>query len=358
VILTGVVVLLAVAAGTTQATPRAAEALSLDALAQAYRAGDRELAVSELALWSREQIEEETDRLAAAFAKIGAAGTSRPLPAVALLTDGALFDLRKARFPRVRWELQAAARLLRAAPPATPGLVFERRFYLVATLAAHCSGDPGLGFGLATDGLKLDPEDPELLTALGATIETVAALREYEPSPDASRRSARSGGYSTETGLAGSLAGANLDDAVARYRRALERDATLAEARLRLGRVRLLRGRADDALREFDRVALEARLPDQRYLARIFAGRALEALGDLRGAAERYRGATALLPEAQTGQLALGRVLGRLGDAGGSQAALERASTASDVNDPWWDYLSGQPQRISPLMDELRGLVR
>jgi tetratricopeptide (TPR) repeat protein len=205
--------------------------------------------------------------------------------------------------------------------------------------------------------MKGREEDPELLTALGSIIEGVAALRSYEPSPDCRGCPARSGGYLSEHGEGGSLPGATLAEAEARYRRALKLDPELDEARLRLGRVRLLEGRTHEALRDLEQVAAEARDVRQRYLARLFEGRARESLGDLAGAAAAYREATAHSPEGQTGILALGRALDRLGDAAGAQEALERASAAQGPQDPWWDYQSGQPARLDELLEALRRLV-
>jgi tetratricopeptide (TPR) repeat protein len=121
--------------------------------------------------------------------------------------------------------------------------------------------------------------------------------------------------------------------------------------------VRVLLGSRDRALPDLERFAAEAREPRHRYLARLFEGRAREALDDLPGAAAAYRAATELVP-AQSAFLALGRALDRVGDRAEAQMALELVGAASGAEDPWWDYQSGQLRRLDGLLAELRGLVR
>jgi tetratricopeptide (TPR) repeat protein len=336
--------------------PPAASERSLSELAETYRAVDRDRALAALALWSREDVETGVEALAALLSKLGPGGDARRFAAVALLTESALLDFRARRFHRLRWELQSAAHLMKAAPPATRESVFGRRFYLLAGLTLHSGGELEAGHALLLEGLTVARNDPELLTALASTIETVAALRQYEGSPDAPRRSVRPG-YSSESGSVGSLQSASLGEAEGRYKQAVALDPDLGAARLRLGRVRLLQGRPDEALPDLERVARSARQPGTRYLARLFAGRALEALGDLRGAAVAYHDAAAQVPRAQTALVALGRVLDRLGDTSGAQDALDGAGAPGSSEDPWWGYQVGQPERLDDLFEELRGLA-
>jgi Flp pilus assembly protein TadD len=135
-------------------------------------------------------------------------------------------------------------------------------------------------------------------------------------------------------------------------------DPRLDETRLRLAHVRLLQGRADAALGDLERVAVEARQPRQRYLARLFEGRSREKQGDLTGAVAAFRACAAHVPRAQTALLALGRSLEGLGDELGAQAAFASASAVGAPFDPWWSYKAGQPERFDELVTELRGLVR
>jgi tetratricopeptide (TPR) repeat protein len=337
---------------------QAAAERSLSELAKDYRAGDREPAVDAVTLMARETVEREVDRLVAYLARIGLTGNAERQSAVALLTEAALVDFQDRDFRRGRWEVQAAARLVRSGPPATRGSPFERCFFLVGGIALQLSGALEPAHDLLQQGLDVASDDAELHTAAGAVVETVAALRQYDPSPDSDRRRMQPGGYANEDGGSGALAGASLSRAVEHYESALRLDPELTEARLRLGRVRLLQGRWEQALRELDRVAVRASDPGRRYLARLFQGRALEALDDLQGAATAYGAAAELVPQAQTAQLALGRVLDGLGDIGAAQAAFEAAVTGPGPEDPWWDYQSGQPGRLQGLSEELRRLAR
>ena len=345
---------LAASAGSPAAASPAS-ARSLADLAEVYRAVDHGQAVAALALWDRERLEAETRRLVDATGWRGGGSEATRLAAIALLCESALLDLQVDAGPRARWELESAVRLMQAGPS---GSAFARRFYLLAGLALHSGVELEAGYAVLVQALRLDKDDPELLTALGAITETVAALRRYDRSPDSpDRGSPQFRGYSSESGAAGSLPSANLAEAQERYERALALDPGLAEARLRLGRVRLLRGRPDEAIAELARVASDARQPAQRYLARLFEGSAREALGDLGGAAAAYRAATQDAPRAQTGLLALGSALDRIGDATGAQEALARAGAAGSPHDPWWSYQAGQPARLDELLEELRRLI-
>lgn len=346
-----------VAAGATLATATAtAGERTLVELAEAYRTAERERAVAETALRSRDGLEREAAQLATLASRSPSWSTTR-LGAIALLTESALVEHRAGAFSGARWRVLSAARLMEAAPPTTRDSAFERRFYLLAGLALHAGAELEPGYALLERGLKLvDRRDPELLTAQGAVIETVAALRRYDR-PDARGGPPQPGGFASESGGRGSLPSVSLADAETRYYQALALDPDLSEARLRLGRVRLLRGRTREALHELDRVAAEARRPDQRYMARLLGGRALEALGDVPRAVAAYRAADAQVPQAQTALLALGRALDRLGDNAGAQAALDRASALGGPDDPWWNYQSGQPARLDDLLAELRRLA-
>jgi len=353
----GVLTLVGVVSAALPLAAQQAGERSLVELAKSYRAGDRASAVAALALRSRESIEAETERLAALHGSAGLAGNAQRLAVIALLSESALDDLRAAAFRRVPWKLQSAARFAAAGPRATRASVFDRRFYLLAGLTLHAAGEIAPAHAMLLEGLRAARSDPELLTALGATVETVATLRQYEPSPDSDRRRPRPGGYASESGGRGSLSSASLADAEAHYERALGLDPEQSEARVRLGRVRLLEGRSDEALRELERVAAEARRPGQRYLAQLFRARALEARGDPRGAAAACRAATVEVPQAQAALLALARALDRVGDTAGAQEALDRASAPGGPEDPWIDYKSGQPARLDDLLGELRSLL-
>ena len=349
---------LLLAASAPLAAAQPARERSLADLARAYRDGNHESAVIAARLLARETVESEVDRLALLYPRIGLSGNGERQAAIALLTEAALLDFEDGDNRRGRWELQSAERLVRAGPVATRGGAFDRLFYLLAGTALQWVGDLEPSHDVLERGLQSAGNDAELETAVGVVIETVAALRQYDPSPDSGRRRMEPGGYATETGGAGSLGSATPAEAAEHYERALALDPRLVEARLRLGRVRVLQRRFDQALRELEPIALQPGNARQRYLARLFQGRVLEALADFDGSAAAFRAAADLVSGAQSALIALGRVLDRLGDPRAAQAALEAASASGAPEDPWWDYLSGQPRRLAGWRDELRSLVR
>jgi tetratricopeptide (TPR) repeat protein len=362
------------------------EPAPIEELVRLYRSGLHERAVVGTAGWNAERIGLEVDRLVAEEASrrkaaerevrvlpsLDVVGLEREgsheaaeqgevrLTAAAILTERALSRLREADQELLAPSLWAASRLVDVKPLGESGRAFARCFYLLAGLILHLHVEIAEGHRLLARALEDYPDDPELHAALGSTIEAVASLRQYElppGSPEAATRS--SGGYVAESGaFGGRLPKASLVGALAHYERALALDPGLDEARLRLAHVRLVSGRAGQALTDLERVATEARQPRQRYLARLFAGFARERLGDLDGAANEYRACVAEGPRAQTALLALGRSLERLGDKAGAQEAFEGASARGAPFDPWWSYQAGQPERLDDLVARLRGLVQ
>jgi tetratricopeptide (TPR) repeat protein len=350
-----------------------------------YRSGQHEGAVALATLWSDERITREIGRLIAEDASrdkaeerevvllpsLDVGGLDRRasrekleerevrrLAAAAILTESALSRLGDGDLRLLAPSLWTASLLLDREPLGARGRSFAQRFYLLAGLVLHWHVEIAAGRRLLAKALQHVPDDPELHTAVGSLIETVASLRKYDLPPGGpevipgSSREYRSerGGYG------GALPDATLGEAETHYEQALVFDPKLDEARLRLAHVRLLNGRTEDALRDLDRVVTEARQPRQRYLARLFAGDARQRRGDLDGAVAAYRACLAHGPRAQTAFLALGRSLDQLGDEAGAQEAFASASAPGAPFDPWWSYGAGQPERFDDLVAQLRGL--
>jgi len=363
-VILGLALALGAGAGSSQAGASGRQR-SLVELAEVYRAVDRERAVAVVALWDRETVEAETQRLIETQVPDEPAGThqARLLAAAALLVDSALLDLDVGSSGRTRWELQSAARLVEATSFAPGSVAFAQRFYLVAGLMLHRMADLGSAHEMLSDGLGHVEDDAQLLLALGAVSETIVSLRTYEPPLEA--RGRRGTGTAThyviegQGGGGGPLPRTSLAEVQALYARALARDPDLLEARLRLGRVLLLRGRPGEALPELERVGRESPQPAQCYLARLFEGRAREELDDLRGAAAALEAGVECAPHAQSGLVALGRALDRVGEGTRAQQAFDRALNLDSETqaDPWWDYIRGQPDRTDGLLAELRRLV-
>jgi len=88
------------------------------------------------------------------------------------------------------------------------------------------------------------------------------------------------------------------------FRLSVSANPSLIEARVRLARLLEIRGRFDKAAAQL-KPALDATPQGVvAFYARLFAGRAAQALGKLDEAAEHYRAALALFPDAQSALLA------------------------------------------------------
>lgn len=144
------------------------------------------------------------------------------------------------------------------------------------------------------------------------------------------------------------------------FRRALEIEPGLVEARLRLGRVLALDGKTDEAVRELRAVA-SGPSPEARYLAHLFLGRIEDEGGDTEGATAHARAAVALRPRWQSGRLALAVLLRRAGRAEEASAEAARAVVVPDEpsgEDGWLLYNVAAHDRAAAALEALRGMVR
>ena len=165
-----------------------------------------------------------------------------------------------------------------------------------------------------TAGLRRFPDDPVLLFFSACEHEAFAspqiqALLQAAPAPRGMR-------YVMQA------AGPELAAAERLFRRALERDPTLVEARVRLARVLRQRGRLDEAatlLRAAVASSLETPLG---YYAQLFLGDVEEALGRDDAAGAAYRAAALLMPDAQSPHLALAGLERRAGRREAAQAQM------------------------------------
>lgn len=155
-------------------------------------------------------------------------------------------------------------------------------------------------------------------------------------------------------------AGQELEAAERWYRRALEVAPTLSEARVRLAKVLIDRGRAAAAVGELERSLADALEPVVEYLAALFLGSALEATGRPAEAAVAYRRAAALTPGARLPQLALARIALTLGDIDAMTASLDQALQPvpdGAPTDPWWAYRGVQARHADRWLTAVRRLA-
>ena len=192
-------------------------------------------------------------------------------------------------------------------------------------------------------GVRLFPEDADLLLLAGAFHESLASPRMQS----LARRTHLPEGGSLGIGDARS----ELREAEKLLRRAVASRPSFAEARIRLGRVLYRLGRTEPAARELQQA--RSRLssgggkgdPDGGlllYYAEMFLGAASEALGSFDAAKTAYSRAAALYPQAPSPRLALSQLALRGEDRARAlaavQVALRPATSVDDAADPWWRY--------------------
>jgi len=333
---------------------------SLADLAARYRDGERTASLHALEDWQRDRLRDETRLLIRTRLPSGRPGDPALVLAASLMLAHSGLNLAGTSLERAWLRLDASGVLLRAAARRGDCAACEacsRGLYLLAGLAFHNTLELGRGQALVSDGVERFPEDPELWTALGAIQETVASLREFEsrPGPQAPVPRRQALGIESDAGrIELTLPTASLSRAEDQLARALQLAPDLFEARLRLARVRILRGHAADALPHLAFVAERAPHASRRYLAFLFRARAHEQLGDPAAAADAYRAALGVAPAASAARVGLGRSLRLLGELSLAQETFAEAMALSDATpDPWWSYGRGQPERLAPLLAAL-----
>jgi tetratricopeptide (TPR) repeat protein len=141
------------------------------------------------------------------------------------------------------------------------------------------------------------------------------------------------------------------------YKRALERNPKLTEARIRLGRVLGLRERHEEAVAQLRQGQSVESLLLQFYV-QLFLGREFEALGNGAEARQSYERAAALAPTAQSPLLGLSRVADQAGDRAAARDAIARVLQLpifdEDRADPWWVYEIVPARGVDGLLTDLR----
>jgi len=244
----------------------------------------------------------------------------------------------------LHWELaRLAASAVTPDPRADP---FVRDWYR-ATIAFGQSFE-SFDSAQLEHGLRLFPDDPQLLLMAGCEREAFAS-----PLFQAFARAMNSRFMRVPFGSASG----ELEAAERFYRRAIEADGELGEAHVRLGRVLGLRGRHADASAAL-RGAVERGLdPVLEYYAMLFLAEVHESLGQLDSARAAYRRAADLTPGARIPHLQLARVARELGDADAVHESLQRAlepGADDKAIEPWWRYRSAQGRHAEEWLNHVR----
>jgi VWFA-related protein len=234
------------------------------------------------------------------------------------------------------WEL-ARSLLDNVAPE--PGKVDTIRLWYIATAAR------GQYYERHTRhedrAVELFPDDPHVLFLAACLHENFASPRIQSLARSIHVSDTRHGIEPAES---------ELRSAEKLFRRSLEADPDLVEARIRLGRVLHLLGRPEQAALELRQavttlLAEDSQAPDATlmlYFAEMFFGATAEAQGQPERARASYARAAELYPAAPSPQLALSQLALRRDDRPAALRAVERALQPEpgleERDDPWWQY--------------------
>jgi tetratricopeptide (TPR) repeat protein len=197
--------------------------------------------------------------------------------------------------------------------------------------------------------LRLFPNDADIRFLAGCLHEGLA-----DPQVQAARSRIK---LPPQVRLAFGGTGAELAQAQSLFQSAVELDANHAEARLRLGRTLLRRGRVKEAIAELQRAIGDAAEPVLRYYAHLFLGSALEPAGRFDEARRALDSALALFPDAQAPRLGLSQLAHRQGDRAEAERVLREVlvpgGEKSRDADPWWEYSTASGRRSMDALDAL-----
>jgi len=224
---------------------------------------------------------------------------------------------------------------------------FVRRWYIAG--AAYMTRIRNIELSHFTRALQLFPNDPGLLFFAASAHESFAGVRTQSVMRSLKARRDVTFGVKDE--------GAELRLAEQLYKRALDRNPKLVEARIRLGRVLGLRGRHDEAIEQLKQ-GLTAGEPLLRYYANLFLGGEFEALGNGAEARRSYERAAAIEPLAQSPLFGLSRLAEQAGDRAAAREAIARVLQLSpndyERTDPWWVYEMAQSRDVDLLLADIR----
>jgi hypothetical protein len=286
------------------------------------------------------------------------ANTDRPGPAGATLhmDDGQQLGLTTTVS---HWNM--GRRLLEYVRPLESKTVFKtrpdpgadetvRRWYLAA--CAYMLRTRYIEVDHFSRALELFPNDPDVLFFVASEHEGFAGIRTQ--SVMRSMKGPRDVKFDIQD------EGGELRLAERLYKRALERNPQLIEARIRLGRVLGLRGRHEDAVAQL-RQAQTIEEPILRFYVHLFLGGEFEALGNGVEARQSYERAQAVAPTAQSPLLGLSRLAEEAGDRAVARELVTRVlalpPSELDRADPWWVYEIVQARAVDEMVADLRARI-
>jgi len=308
-----------------------------------FRRGDEELAVNQLARIMFDEIIRERDALFRTLDSKDreeaerAAATIRG--AVMLHTARAFAALARGNDGEFRYQLQAAGTYVTRLRSRDHRAPFVQKWPLVVLATLHQGRQVRTAKEFGEHARDPGGDSAELLLALGATEEMAWRINHEDD---------------VDPGVKG-----DLKTAERHYRQALILSPTEIEARLRLGRVLVLRDDAE-GMKVLGQIDQRAEMPYQ-YLARLFEGETLEKRGDMAEAERRYTMAASIVPTAQSAYVALAHLRharGARAEAADDVRSSARARDVPDTADPWFWYSRGMAWRAVGYVEDLRRMIQ
>lgn len=300
-----------------------------------YHSGQEDAVTRALETWSADDLQLALRGLPAALTT---AREGRPISkptAVSVAMTMHIDIARRAEISdRISLHLGIGQRLSDLLPREQPASAFTARWHLLAGTVLFSLSRPADALAQFELARSLNPEDPEVLLAIGSVHETGRL----------------SVGPTTESGE-------GLNAAIALYRAALAKAPNLHEARLRLARTHSLLGDLDAAADVIAGVDTRALSPHLRYLTVLIGGGIAEAAGRGDEAVRRYEEARALCRGCQSATLALSRTNLRAGNRAAAHQLVEslvHESPWPTPADPWWTYQQGQWHSNDRMFAQLR----
>lgn len=317
-----------------------------------YVAGDADAASDALAQVSQPDIQKAIDTSVAAVRSTGGSiAARRRLEAIAVLhTEYTLAgDLspKEALFhvDMAQRALAISRGFITSQVPGTDEAEVRRarellpHWYILAASALLTYYADQKALTLVEDGLRLFPEDQQLLFWRGLVLEFHAVwIGTPATDPTAAVPSMRKKDPSGFDLLTNTRVWAPVEEA---DRRVIQRDPGNAEAHLHLGYALSALRRYGDAKREFELARDRSTDSFVVYVADLLLARLKEDQNQLKEAVPDYEHAIARMPGAQSAYIGLGSVEARLGNAQRARELTERLATIPErqrVRDPWWAF--------------------
>jgi predicted Zn-dependent protease len=333
-----------------------------EAVVRRYSSGDREGAVVEMVTWPERRLRDEIPALNVLWQRARMCGDCPaanlwlrfPVRAALMLHSDCAQRARRDRVPP-RLHESVAVEIARMLKDDSAHRVFARRWY--EAMAGLAQGENRWGDALdwAERGLRDFPDSAEMLLVLGSIEETLGAQAALGLPPQSllaptQRETQANLELLRETR-------AHLQTARRLLRSAVAADPSLAEARVRLGRVAWRLGETAEARSALEEVLAGKPKPAAAFLAHLFLGRLDEGAGRFADAARAYEAALAFDTRSQAARIALSHALLRLGNAAAARSEMEKAvgfAGRRPEPDAFWLYPWGPSVGAEDRLEALR----